>query len=87
MKTQGTYQITIKGEIPDHWMGWFDGTVIELKHSRDGWSRTELTCQVRDHNELHQILNLLTMLNLSIVRVAKLKTVRCFPVKEYGLIY
>jgi hypothetical protein len=86
MTTQGTYQITIKGKIPDHWIGWFDGTVIEIKHSWEGWSRTELTCKVRDHDELLQILNLLTMLNLPIIRVANLKTVKCLPVKNYGLI-
>jgi hypothetical protein len=87
MTTRTTYRIIIKGKLADQWIGWFNGTIVEIDNRWEWESCTELTCKVRDQDELLRILNRLKRLDLPVLRVTNLNSVKFTPVKGYGLIY
>jgi hypothetical protein len=69
LSSPATYQITITGKLEQHWAEWFNGTLINLEHSRPESPHTILTCRVRDQAELYGILNRLNSLNLVLLQV------------------
>jgi len=70
MSTKATYEITIKGKLPENWADWFNGSIISINTNPGGRTRTTLTCQIRDQAELLGILNRLNSLNLPLVLVS-----------------
>ena len=69
MASRATYRITAKGKLDEHWVYWFNGTLINFEHNIAGNPHTILTCQVRDQAELLGILNRLNSLNLPLLQV------------------
>ena len=69
MASRATYRIAAKGKLDEHWVDWFNGTLINFEHNFAGNPHTILTCQVRDQAELLGILNRLNSLNLPLLQV------------------
>jgi hypothetical protein len=73
LSSPATYQITVRGKLDQHWAEWFNGTLINIEHSRPQSPHTILTCQVRDQAELYGILNRLNRLNLILLQVTHIQ--------------
>lgn len=73
MSSSLTYQIKVKGRLGEHWAEWFNGTLVNFKHSHAKSPHTILTCRVRDQAELYGILYRLTSLNVVLIQVTLLK--------------
>lgn len=69
MASAATYQITVKGNLDEHWAEWFNGSTISLEYNPGGNPHTVLTCQVKDQAQLLGILNRLNSLNLPLLEV------------------
>ena len=64
-----TYEIRLKGQLPDRWAGWFGDVVIGLEE--DGTTR--LTCPVIDQAALHGLLKKVRSLGLPLLSVNRVE--------------
>lgn len=69
MASPATFQITTQGVLTEHWVDWFNSSVISLEPSPEEKAQTRLTFEVRDQAELLGILNRLNNLNLPLLSV------------------
>ena len=62
-----TYEIRLKGHLPERWAGWFGDVAIGLEE--DGTTR--LTCTALDQAALHGLLRKVRDLGLPLVSVIR----------------
>jgi hypothetical protein len=61
-----TYQIRVKGHLPDRWSDWFDGMILTLDADQ---GETTLSGPVVDQAALHGLLNKVRDLGLTLLAV------------------
>jgi hypothetical protein len=64
-----TYEICLKGHLPDRWAGWFGDVVIEL--DEDGTTR--LICPASDQAALYGLLKKVRSLGLPLLSVNRVE--------------
>jgi hypothetical protein len=64
-----TYQIRVKGNLPENWSEWFGDLAIETKRAPDGSNTTVLQGALADQAALRGILIKLLDLNLVLISV------------------
>jgi len=64
-----TYEIRLKGHLPDRWAGWFGEVTIGL--DEDGTTR--LTCPAIDQSALYGLLKKVRSLGLPLLSVNQIK--------------
>ena len=70
---QHHYQITLEGQLDDHWADWFDGLTITTKI--DNGNVTILTGPIADQAALRGLLNQIWDINLTLIAVERLNQV------------
>jgi hypothetical protein len=76
MASPAVYQITAKGILDAHWAEWFNGSIVQIEHSKEGHPHTIMTCCVKDQSQLLGILNRLNNLNLPLIQMAYISSER-----------
>ena len=74
-----TYEIRLKGHLPQRWAGWFGDVAIGLEE--DGTTR--LTCTAIDQAALHGLLKKVRDVGLPLVSVNLVKLSQTHSVKEH----
>ncbi len=64
-----TYEIRVKGHLPDRWAGWFEDVVI----GRDEDGTTRLTCPAIDQAALYGLLKKVRSLGLPLLSVNRIE--------------
>jgi hypothetical protein len=64
-----TYEIRLKGHLPDRWAGWFGEVAITLEE--DGTTR--LTCPAIDQAALHGLIKKVRSLGLPLLSVNRIE--------------
>ena len=67
MGSPAIYRISVRGSLPEHWVDWFNGTIIAIENNFEGKAQTMMKCKVRDQAELFGILNRLNNLNMPLL--------------------
>jgi hypothetical protein len=65
-----TYEIQLKGQLPDRWAGWFGDVVIGLED--DGTTR--LTCPAIDQAALYGLLKKVRSLGMPLLSVNRVES-------------
>jgi hypothetical protein len=64
-----TYEICLKGQLPDRWAGWFGDVVIEL--AEDGTTR--LICPAIDQAALYGLIKKVRSLGMPLLSVNRIE--------------
>ena len=67
------YQIEVEGKLKESWSNWFGGMNLTIKVER---GVTTLTGEVADQAALRGILSRIWDLNLSLISVARIETIK-----------
>jgi hypothetical protein len=65
---KATYQIRLKGHLPENWSDWFDGFTIDNQPTGE----TVLTGEIVDQTALHSLLQRIRDLGLTLIEVKRL---------------
>jgi hypothetical protein len=65
---KATYQIRLKGHLPDNWSDWFDGFTIDNQPTGE----TVLTGEIVDQTALYSLLQRIRDLGLTLIEVKRL---------------
>ena len=65
-----TYEIRLKGHLPDRWAGWFGEVAIGLEEN----GTTRLTCPAIDQAALHGLLKKVRSLGLPLIAVNRVES-------------
>jgi hypothetical protein len=73
----GIYEIKVKGLLDDHWKQWFEEmTLKRQENAESGQDCTLITGLIADQPALHGLLAKIRDLNLTLISVRKIPSVR-----------